>query len=156
MKTIATILSALLLAACNVYLPEQAATGGAPLVVLPDAAPARGLIRTGGGECLDVHGGDGKTLIRHACHGRANQQFRFDAARGTVRQNGGCLDVAGGEQREGTPVILYRCHGGRNQQWYDEGAALVAAADPALCLDASDSRITVRRCNGSPAQAFFW
>ena len=80
MKTTATLLSALLLAACNVYLPDTA-TGGAPLVVLPDAAPARGLIRTGGGECLDVHGGDGKTLIRHACHGRANQQFRFDAAK---------------------------------------------------------------------------
>ena len=155
MKTTANRLCALLLAACNLYLPEQAATGGAPLVVLPDAAPARGLIRTGGGECLDVHGGDGKTLIRHACHGRANQQFRFDPASGAIRQNGGCLDVAGGERREGTPVILYRCHGGRNQQWYAEGAAL-RSADSGLCLDASDSRITVRRCNGSRAQAFGW
>jgi Ricin-type beta-trefoil lectin domain len=30
---------------------------------------------------------------------------------------GKCLDVAGGNPIDGTPIILWPCHGGQNQRW---------------------------------------
>ena len=152
------ILAALLLSACEINLPPAAVSqsGGAPVVVLHDTSPMRAvLIRTADGQCLDISGGDGKSLIRYPCHGRANQQFRFDAKSGAITQNGGCLDVAGAEKRDGTPVIRYRCTGAANQQWYADGGR-IRSADSGKCLDASEHRLAVRRCNGSRAQQFAW
>jgi hypothetical protein len=41
------------------------------------------------------------------------------AASGTVQSlaSGKCLDLPGGQKRDGTPAIQYDCHGGPNQQW---------------------------------------
>ena len=61
---------------------------------------------------------------RHSYHPVAcrkdapNQQWSF-ASNGTIRGlTGKCLDVAGGNPNDGTPVILWSCHGGPNQQWH--------------------------------------
>ena len=58
---------------------------------------------------MDIHGDDHRSLIRHACHGKANQLFRMDNRSNAIRQDGRCLDVAGGETRDGSRVILFQC-----------------------------------------------
>ena len=104
MKLILTVLMPLLLSACGVYLPEQITidTRGPSHRSPRPERDADGLIRTQRGECLDIHGNDRRSLIRHRCHGQANQLFRLDAKSGTIRQNERCLDVAGGETRDGS------------------------------------------------------
>ena len=158
MKPILTaVLMPLLLAACGVYLPEQITidTRG-PIHRSPrPERDADGLIRTQRGECLDIHGNDRRSLIRHRCHGQANQLFRWDAKSGTIRQNERCLDVAGGETRDGSRVILFSCNGRDNQRWYRDGAR-IRSADSGKCLDASESYLAIRTCNGSREQQFEW
>ena len=64
---------------------------------------------------------------------------------------GKCVDVRGGKNASGTPLILYSCHGGANQSW-------VLAHDGTIhsslftCLDASDGDARSKTCNGSAAQ----
>ncbi len=157
MKPILTVLMPLLLSACGVYLPEQITidTRG-PIHRSPRLErDADGLIRTQRGECLDIHGNDRRSLIRHRCHGQANQLFRWDAKSGTIRQNERCLDVAGGETRDGSRVILFQCNGRDNQRWYRDGAR-IRSADSGKCLDAFESYLAIRACNGSREQQFEW
>ena len=113
MKPILTVLMPLLLAACGVYLPEQITidTRGPSHRSPRPERDADGLIRTERGECLDIHGNDRRSLIRHRCHGQANQLFRLDAKSGTIRQNERCLDVARHPvpmQRPGQPALVSR------------------------------------------------
>ena len=81
--------------------------------------------------------------------------FRLDAKSGTIRQNERCLDVAGGETRDGSRVILFSCNGRDNQRWYRDGAR-IRSADSGKCLDASESYLAIRTCNGSREQQFEW
>ena len=139
MNKILTSLLPLLLAACGVSLPQSVYidAGGQNESSRPGRR-AEGLIRTAQGECLDIHGDDKRSLIRHRCHGQANQLFRFDAKSGAIRQNGRCLDVAGGETHDGSHVILFACNGRDNQRWYFDGSR-IRSADSGKCLDAADS-----------------
>ena len=103
----------LLLTACGVSLPDTIhidAREPSHHSHRPER-DAEGLIRTAQGECLDIHGDDHRSLIRYRCHGQANQLFRWDGRSGTIRQNARCLDVAGGETRDGSRVILFACNG---------------------------------------------
>ena len=81
--------------------------------------------------------------------------FRLDAKSGTIRQNERCLDVAGGETRDGSRVILFQCNGRDNQRWYRDGAR-IRSADSGKCLDAFESYLAIRTCNGSREQQFEW
>ena len=143
MKPILTVLMPLLLAACGVYLPEQITidTRGPSHRSPRPERDADGLIRTERGECLDIHGNDRRSLIRHRCHGQANQLFR--------------LDAKSGETRDGSRVILFQCNGRDNQRWYRDGAR-IRSADSGKCLDASESYLAIRACNGSREQQFEW
>ena len=157
MKPILTVLMPLLLSACGVYLPEHITidTRGPSHRSPRPERDADGLIRTQRGECLDIHGNDRRSLIRHRCHGQANQLFHLDAKSGTIRQNERCLDVAGGETRDGSRVILFQCNGRDNQRWYRDGGR-IRSADSGKCLDAFESYLAIRACNGSREQQFEW
>ena len=120
-----------------------------------DQYDAGGLIRTDRGECLDIHGDDKRSLIRYRCHGQSNQQFRFDSRSGTIRQNGRCLDVSGGETRDGSRVILFQCNGKDNQRWYFDGGR-IRSADSGKCLDASENYLSIRSCSSSRNQQFYF
>ena len=76
---------------------------------------------------MDIHGDDHRSLIRHACHGKANQLFLMDNRSNAIRQDGRCLDVAGGETRDGSRVILFQCNGKDNQRWYWDGDRIRSA-----------------------------
>ena len=115
-----------------------------------DAAQAR-LWRVNG-ECLDVHGDNGKYLIRHQCHGKSNQLFQLHSDK-TIRQGNKCLDIAGREWSEGANVIAHQCTGANNQQWYRDGRHIRSVMN-GLCLDASESYIKMRRCEATVAQRF--
>lgn len=152
-----TSLLALLLTACGVALPPSIhidAREQNNRLYAPDGNAA-GLIRTERGECLDIHGDDHRSLIRHACYGKANQLFLMDNSSNTIRQDGRCLDVAGGETRDGSRVILFQCNGKDNQRWYWDGDR-IRSADSGKCLDASDSYLAIRACNGGREQRFGW
>lgn len=103
-------------------------------------------------DCLDIHGDNGKDLILYPCHGKANQLFSFETDN-SIRQNGKCLDVAGNENRDGTPVILYRCTGKNNQKWYQDGQA-IRSVSSGKCLDTKDKYVKINTCQQSPTQQF--
>lgn len=152
-------LSVALLSACSLQAPQVDTpihNPAAVVIVLPSVSNSPlnklRLIKTTQGECLDIHGNDGKTLIRHHCHGKNNQQFVFfdDLS---IRQNNKCLDVAGEDHQAGTRVILHTCHGKKNQQWYQDGSQIRSVMH-GLCLDAKNSIISLQVCNRSPSQQF--
>ncbi|WP_170064912.1 RICIN domain-containing protein [Neisseria iguanae] len=99
------------------------------------------------GECVDVSGNDGKTVIRYPCHGKANQRFVFKSS-GEIWQGNKCLDVANGKN-----VIMYACHGKDNQLWYRHGLRIISVSAN-KCLDASSKILQVKPCNNSPSQQF--
>ncbi len=156
-KSLTAMLLPLLLTACGVSLPDTIhidARAPSHRIDRPERG-AEGLIRTAHGECLDIHGDDHRSLIRYRCHGQANQLFRWDARSGTIRQNEHCLDVAGGETRDGSRVILFACNGRDNQRWYADGGRIRSAAS-GKCLDATGSYLAIRACDGSREQRFDW
>ena len=137
-------------AACNVQLPDLIdidSHGQNDRIYYPEhnrrddyerergQYDAGGLIRTDHGECLDIHGDDKRS--------------------GTIRQSGRCLDVSGGETRDGSRVILFQCNGKDNQRWYLDGGR-IRSADSGKCLDASENYITIRSCNSSRNQQFYF
>lgn len=69
------------------------------------------------GQCLDVREASrdvGAQVILYTCHGGANQQFRLEGLRITVKHSGHVLDQAG----DGTnQLIQYNAHGAANQQF---------------------------------------
>jgi len=149
MKPILTaVLMPLLLAACGVYLPEQITidTRGPSHRSPRPERDADGLIRTQRGECLDIHGDDRRSLIRHRCHGQANQLFRWDAKSGTIRQNGQCLT------QTGNSITLEPCTGNRNQEWYSDGQRLCSRSANAQCWSVGQHSMRLQTRNDSPEQ----
>jgi glucosylceramidase len=68
-----------------------------------------------------------------------------------------CIDVAGGNSADTTPVQLWDCNGGTAQQWSVSGTTLRALGK---CMDATaagtanGTKIQLYTCNGSAAQNF--
>ncbi|MDX6247925.1 MAG: hypothetical protein QOF10_1285 [Kribbellaceae bacterium] len=69
---------------------------------------------------------------------------------------GKCVDVAGANSADGTPVQLYDCNGTAAQQWTRPGDGTIRALGK--CLDvanagtADGTRVQLASCNGSGAQ----
>ena len=143
-KSLTAMLLPLLLTACGVSLPDTMHIDAREPRHHSHRSErdAEGLIRTAQGEC-------------YRGHGQANQLFRWDGRSGTIRQNARCLDVAGGETHDGSRVILFACNGKDNQRWYADGSRIRSAAS-GKCLDAAESHLAIRACNGSRAQQFDW
>ncbi|MEU7500119.1 ricin-type beta-trefoil lectin domain protein [Streptomyces griseofuscus] len=70
---------------------------------------------------------------------------------------GKCVDVAGANSANGTPVTLYTCNGTNAQQWTRSGNTLGALGK---CLDvtaagtANGTKVQLYDCNGTNAQAW--
>ncbi|EAO4439000.1 ricin-type beta-trefoil lectin domain protein [Salmonella enterica] len=75
-------------------------------------------IRTEDGLCLTASPDHRNQLTLQKC-GHPGYQ-RFTVHRDRITHNGKCLDAAGQETREGTPVILYSCTGNDNQRWFTD------------------------------------
>jgi hypothetical protein len=85
------------------------------------------------------------------------------APSGTVQSiaSGKCLDLPGGQTRDGTPAIQYDCHGGPNQQWSleyagDAGYRIVnRMSGKCIGMDpgaTAGGQIVLSQCNSSPDQ----
>jgi cytochrome c len=82
---------------------------------------------------------------------------------GTVQSlaSGKCLDLPGGQTRDGTPAIQFDCHGGPNQQWHvdyagDAGYRIVSRMSGKCIGMAPDAtaggQIVQSQCRGAPDQ----
>ncbi|EEM2539793.1 lipoprotein EnvE [Salmonella enterica subsp. enterica serovar Morehead] len=78
-------------------------------------------LRTQDGFCLatesDIRSRYGR-LVLQECRQDTSQYFTF--RRSQIISQGKCLDAAGQETREGTPVIIWPCTGNDNQRWQTE------------------------------------
>lgn len=137
---------------------EPSSTTQQPPVIIVQSKPESTTKRSGLGlirqnnYCLDIHAANDKDVILYPCHGKANQLFTFETDN-TIRQNGQCLDVAGNERKDGTPVILYPCTGKDNQKWYQDGQA-IRSVSSGKCLDTKDKYVKINTCKQSPTQQF--
>jgi hypothetical protein len=97
-------------------------------------------------KCIDVPGGDaanpadGDRPQIFNCWGGSNQKWTFE--NGLIKSKGKCLNVSGGSEDDGTPVILWSCIGTDNEKWtYQDGHLL----DPhSKCLTALSSNDTAK------------
>ena len=77
---------------------------------------------------------------------------------GTISALGKCMDVAGANSADGTPVQLYDCNGSGAQQWTRPGDGTVRALGK--CLDvaagavADGTKLQIATCSGNAAQQF--
>jgi hypothetical protein len=61
----------------------------------------------------------GKFAVLRKYTGETFQKLDFyNCEKRTIRNKGGkCLDIAGGANRNGQPVVFWNCHNGKNQAW---------------------------------------
>lgn len=73
---------------------------------------------------------------------------------GTLRAQGGCLDVAGSARAAGATVVWYPCSGARSQVWQPNAAGELYNPHSGLCLTslAVGGRLEIAPCTGTPQQ----
>lgn len=65
------------------------------------------------GRCV---GANGASLVLKRCDGSPDVHWTF--AGGEIRNAAEqCIDIAGGERANGTPLVAWSCHGMKQQQW---------------------------------------
>jgi len=85
---------------------------------------------------------------------RAAQVTPLERAQAIVNERGLCLDVEGGESRDGARVINWSCHGGHNQQWQLFSDGTIRGRD-GRCLDIAHDpagRVHMWTCHGGENQ----
>jgi len=99
------------------------------------------------GKCLDVRAAstdDLAPIIQWDCHGRENQQWRFEPVgdgyyRMIVRHSSKALDVSGASAEDLGLIIQYQSHGGENQHWrldpLEDGYYRITARHSGKALD---------------------
>lgn len=71
-----------------------------------------------------------------------------------------CMDVEGGQAREGARIVMWDCHGNQNQRFTFMGDGTIRVMG--LCVDAAGGKgnngdqIVAWRCNGGPNQKWRW
>lgn len=112
--------------------------------------------------CVSIRGGhakNGAALTQWHCHGRGDQQWRFEA--GLIRNPSvnKCLSVWNGDVSPGHEVVIWDCHGGADQRWILTSEGTVQnESRPNLCLStfngavAPDVGLAVWDCHGQHDQ----
>ncbi|NEA33893.1 family 16 glycosylhydrolase [Streptomyces sp. SID13031] len=104
---------------------------------------------------------DGSTQMPQAMtidYVRVNSLTSGGGGGGTVKALGKCMDVAGANPADGTPVQLYDCNGSTAQQWTRPGDGTIRALGK--CLDvaggatADGTKLQIAGCSGNAAQQF--
>ncbi|WP_229070758.1 ricin-type beta-trefoil lectin domain protein [Actinoplanes sp. DH11] len=87
------------------------------------------------------------------------QQWSLNAD-GTMRANGGCLDVTAGSTAQGAALVLWTCTGGANQQWVQRIDGTLMNPASQRCVDAPanatapGTRLVIWDCHGGGNQRF--
>lgn len=71
----------------------------------------------------------------------------------TKQEGGLCVDITGGQIREGTPIMLWTCHSQAPQRFGTRGGQVFVAANPDLCVDGGDrQQLVLVDCRRSRTQ----
>jgi beta-glucanase (GH16 family) len=156
---------------CGCTAPAAATTSGASMSVgyvavdqkgssgTHVAAPtATGAITGVRGRCLTNHDSlntEGNPMFATACDGRAGQRWSVND-NGSVRTEGGCLDVTGAGTTSGTTVDWYPCNRTGAQVWDHHADGELVNPSSGLCLtdpggDAA-TRLDIQACADSAQQ----
>jgi hypothetical protein len=121
-------------------------------------AKATGQLTGNGGLCatnqnsLDT---EGNPMYLSACDGSAGQQWS-PYSDGTVRVQGGCLDVVSAGTTSGTDVDWYPCNGTNAQNWTRQANGELVNPNSGLCLTEPGgnpgSRLDIETCTGAASQ----
>ncbi|MGH8653362.1 MAG: ricin-type beta-trefoil lectin domain protein [Gammaproteobacteria bacterium] len=67
-----------------------------------------------------------------------------------------CMDVAGGNTANSTPVVIFQCNGGSNQQWNVVDGQIIGIGNKCLDIPGSNTadgtQLTIFTCNGGSNQ----
>jgi hypothetical protein len=98
---------------------------------------------------------EGNPIGLAACNGSAGQQWS-PYTDGTVRVQGGCLDVVSAGKTSGTNVQWYACNGSGAQGWTHQTNGELVNANSGLCLTDpggnTGARLDIETCTGTAAQ----
>ncbi len=158
---------------CNCTTPTSATTSGASMSVQYVAvyeeggnstptgtATATGQVTGNGGLCLANKGAlntESNPIIADSCDGDAGQQWS-PYTDGTLRTQGGCLDVVAAGTTAGTGVDWYACNASPAQGWTHESNGELLNPNSGLCLTDPggnpSAQLELEACTDSAAQVW--
>jgi hypothetical protein len=156
---------------CNCTTPTAATTSGASMSVgyvaayeqggnstPTGTATATGPLTGLGGNCLTNQNSldvASNPIFLSGCNGSAGQQWS-PYTDGTVRAQGGCLDVVSAGTTSGTDVDWYPCNGTAAQGWTHQANGELVNPSSGLCLTDpagnTGSRLDIETCTGATDQ----
>ncbi len=156
---------------CNCTTPTSATTSGASMSVgyvavyeeggnsTPTAtATATGAVKGIGGLCLanqNALNTESNPIVVSTCNGGAGQQWSTYSD-GTLRVQGGCLDVVSAGTASGTNVDWYPCNGTPAQNWTHQANGELVNPSSGLCLTDpggnTGARLDIETCTDSAQQ----
>jgi hypothetical protein len=156
---------------CDCTTPTSATTSGASMSVAYVAvyeeggnstptgtATATGQVTGINGLCLGNETSlntEGNPIGVSSCNGSSGQQWS-PYTDGTLRTQGGCLDVVSAGTTSGTDVDWYACNGTAAQDWTHQSNGEVVNPSSGLCLTDpggnTGSRLDIETCTGSAQQ----
>jgi len=119
-------------------------------------------------KCIDAGGGRGGQLQIWDCNGLPQQTWGYDGDMATVylgdgSQDASCMDLQGGDIRNGSPIWLWECNGQWQQQWnVPSDAVNFVLYNTDICLDLPDEDTTngnllwAWECNGHDSQKWLF
>jgi hypothetical protein len=158
---------------CNCTTPTSATTSGASMSVQYVAvyeeggnstptgtATATGQVTGDGGLCLANKGAldtESNPIIADSCDGDAGQQWS-PYTDGTLRTQGGCLDVVAAGTTAGTDIDWYACNASPAQDWTHESNGELVNPNSGLCLTDPggnpSAQLELEACTDSAAQVW--
>jgi F5/8 type C domain/Ricin-type beta-trefoil lectin domain len=121
-------------------------------------ATATGPVTGIGGLCLanqNTLNTEGNPIVVSNCDGDPGEQWS-PYSDGTVRVQGGCLDVVSAGTTSGTNVDWYACNASAAQDWTHESNGELVNPNSGLCLTDpggdTSSRLDIETCTGSAEQ----
>jgi hypothetical protein len=156
---------------CNCTAPTSATTSGGSMSVgyvavyeqggnstPPGTATATGPLTGLNGNCLTNQNSldvASNPIFLSGCNGSAGQQWS-PYTDGTVRAQGGCLDVVSAGTTSGTDVDWYPCNGTAAQNWTHQSNGELVSPSSGLCLTDpggnTGSRLDIETCTDATDQ----
>ncbi|MET7422207.1 ricin-type beta-trefoil lectin domain protein [Dactylosporangium sp. NPDC005555] len=119
------------------------------------------LVGAGSGKCLEYRSGESNRGVIDNCDARgssrSNQRWTFQAD-GTVRADGGCLDVLNAGTANRTPVRLFTCNSTPAQRWTVRADGTLQNVNSKRCLDVENggtgagNAVIIWDCSGAANQ----
>ncbi|MEV4133921.1 ricin-type beta-trefoil lectin domain protein [Dactylosporangium sp. NPDC049742] len=143
--------------------PSASASPSKPASSAPPPPPqvtTGQLVGVGSRLCLEYRSGQNNQAVIDACDraGSRNTNQRWTIrSDGSIRADGGCLDVANAGKGNGNAVQLYSCNGTVAQQWTFRGDTLVNP-NSGRCLDVANggtgagTQVIIWDCTGAANQ----